>query len=278
MAPNRARTPPTRSRACFALVRERYGGRLAPGELEEREQGRRGDRRGGAGPPRGAAHQRRRAGAAVRAVPRRPVMAEERRLRARAPARRAGPRRAASRRSRWPRHSSTGWRRSARATTPWSRSRASARWRAGPARGGEIAAGRYRGPLHGIPYGAKDLLATAGGIPTTWGAAPLRGPRVRLRRDRHPQARGGGRGAVRQARDGGAGRRHGLSPAQRVVHRPGREPVEPRRVERRLVERLGLGGRRGLVPVRHRLGDLGLDPLARAATAASPACGRPTGG
>jgi aspartyl-tRNA(Asn)/glutamyl-tRNA(Gln) amidotransferase subunit A len=38
----------------------------------------------------------------------------------------------------------------------------------------EIAAGRWRGPLHGIPYGAKDLLATGGGIPTTWGAAPLR--------------------------------------------------------------------------------------------------------
>jgi Asp-tRNA(Asn)/Glu-tRNA(Gln) amidotransferase A subunit family amidase len=35
----------------------------------------------------------------------------------------------------------------------------------------EIAAGRYRGPLHGIPYGAKDLLAVKG-IPTTWGAAP----------------------------------------------------------------------------------------------------------
>jgi aspartyl-tRNA(Asn)/glutamyl-tRNA(Gln) amidotransferase subunit A len=40
---------------------------------------------------------------------------------------------------------------------------------------GEIAAGGWRGPLLGIPYGAKDLLATAGGIPTTWGAAPLRG-------------------------------------------------------------------------------------------------------
>jgi aspartyl-tRNA(Asn)/glutamyl-tRNA(Gln) amidotransferase subunit A len=39
----------------------------------------------------------------------------------------------------------------------------------------EIATGSWRGPLHGIPYGAKDLLATAGGIPTTWGAAPLRG-------------------------------------------------------------------------------------------------------
>jgi aspartyl-tRNA(Asn)/glutamyl-tRNA(Gln) amidotransferase subunit A len=38
----------------------------------------------------------------------------------------------------------------------------------------EIAAGGWRGPLHGIPYGAKDLLATAGGIPTSWGAAPLR--------------------------------------------------------------------------------------------------------
>ena len=31
----------------------------------------------------------------------------------------------------------------------------------------------YRGPLHGIPCGAKDLLATSG-IPTTWGAEPLR--------------------------------------------------------------------------------------------------------
>jgi len=35
----------------------------------------------------------------------------------------------------------------------------------------EIAKGRYRGPLHGIPWGAKDLLATKG-IPTTWGAKP----------------------------------------------------------------------------------------------------------
>ena len=41
----------------------------------------------------------------------------------------------------------------------------------------EIAAGDYRGLLHGIPYGAKDLLATAGGIPTTWGAEPFRNQR-----------------------------------------------------------------------------------------------------
>src|SRR5687767_13444051 len=36
----------------------------------------------------------------------------------------------------------------------------------------EIKAGRYRGPLHGIPWGAKDLFATKG-ILTTWGAAPF---------------------------------------------------------------------------------------------------------
>jgi Asp-tRNA(Asn)/Glu-tRNA(Gln) amidotransferase A subunit family amidase len=35
----------------------------------------------------------------------------------------------------------------------------------------ELAAGKYRGPLHGIPYAAKDLFAVKG-IPTTWGAAP----------------------------------------------------------------------------------------------------------
>ncbi len=36
----------------------------------------------------------------------------------------------------------------------------------------EIAAGRYRGPLHGIPWGAKDLLAVRG-YRTTWGAKPF---------------------------------------------------------------------------------------------------------
>src|SRR5258708_35426939 len=35
----------------------------------------------------------------------------------------------------------------------------------------EIRRGHYRGPLHGIPYAAKDLLAVKG-LPTTWGAKP----------------------------------------------------------------------------------------------------------
>ena len=37
----------------------------------------------------------------------------------------------------------------------------------------DLAAGNARSPLHGVPYGAKDLLAAAG-APTTWGAAPYR--------------------------------------------------------------------------------------------------------
>jgi len=37
----------------------------------------------------------------------------------------------------------------------------------------EIAAGRYRGPLHGIPWGAKDLIAVPG-YPTTWGSVPYK--------------------------------------------------------------------------------------------------------
>jgi aspartyl-tRNA(Asn)/glutamyl-tRNA(Gln) amidotransferase subunit A len=41
------------------------------------------------------------------------------------------------------------------------------------AAGKELAAGKWRGPLHGVPYGVKDLLATKG-IPTTWGAEPYR--------------------------------------------------------------------------------------------------------
>src|SRR5947199_9730797 len=36
----------------------------------------------------------------------------------------------------------------------------------------EIQRGHYRGPLHGIPYAAKDLLAVKG-VPTTWGAKPF---------------------------------------------------------------------------------------------------------
>jgi Asp-tRNA(Asn)/Glu-tRNA(Gln) amidotransferase A subunit family amidase len=56
----------------------------------------------------------------------------------------------------------------------------------------EITAGRYRGPLHGVPYGLKDLLDTAG-IATTYGAEPFR--------NRVPKADGA---VVRRLNDAGA--------------------------------------------------------------------------
>lgn len=56
----------------------------------------------------------------------------------------------------------------------------------------EIAAGKYRGPLHGIPWGAKDLLDTKG-IRTTWGAEPFK--------DRVPQ---NDAAVVRMLNDAGA--------------------------------------------------------------------------
>ena len=40
----------------------------------------------------------------------------------------------------------------------------------------DIAAGNWKGPLHGVPYGVKDLLATSD-YPTSWGAAPYRDQR-----------------------------------------------------------------------------------------------------
>jgi aspartyl-tRNA(Asn)/glutamyl-tRNA(Gln) amidotransferase subunit A len=59
-------------------------------------------------------------------------------------------------------------------------------------RDAELASGQDRGPLHGIPYGAKDLLA-AEGAPTTWGAQPYRGRMLR-----------GDATAVRRLREAGA--------------------------------------------------------------------------
>ena len=56
----------------------------------------------------------------------------------------------------------------------------------------EIVAGNYRGPLHGIPYAAKDLLA-ATGAPTTWGARPY--AKQVFDRDAH---------VIRRLRDAGA--------------------------------------------------------------------------
>jgi aspartyl-tRNA(Asn)/glutamyl-tRNA(Gln) amidotransferase subunit A len=59
-------------------------------------------------------------------------------------------------------------------------------------RDADLASGKDRGPLHGIPYGAKDLLAVEG-APTTWGAQPYRNQMLK-----------GDAGVVRRLRQAGA--------------------------------------------------------------------------
>ena len=124
----------------------------------------------------------------------------------------------------------------------------------------ELASGKDRGPLHGIPYGAKDLLA-AEGAPTTWGAQPYREQMFKDDATVVRRLREAGAVLVRQAGDGRAGRRDGLQPGVRELHRPGTHAVGHVAMVGRVVQRVGRGGRRGAGPVRDRLGDLGIDPV-----------------
>ena len=124
----------------------------------------------------------------------------------------------------------------------------------------EIAAGSWRGPLHGMPYAAKDLLAVRW-YPTTWGAAPLAAQKLRLRRHHHHAAHRRRRRAPRQVGDDRAGRRARLSLPVGVGDGRGQESVEPGALDLRLVVGLGRHRRRRAGAVRARLRDLGLDPL-----------------
>jgi hypothetical protein len=111
----------------------------------------------------------------------------------------------------------------------------------------EIAAGQYRGPLHGIPWGAKDLLDTAG-IATTYGAEPFRTACLRRMPSSSSVSRRR-RGAGRQAE-------HGRSGAQRhLVWRPDHESVAARRRIVRLKRRARRGNGRGARRLRHRQRD-----------------------
>ena len=133
----------------------------------------------------------------------------------------------------------------------------------------EIAAGKYRGPLHGIPWGAKDLLDTAG-IRTTYGAEPFRNrvPDSRCRRGQASERRR--RGAGGQAEPGRAG-------AQRyLVRRPDHESVAAGRRLVRLERRAGRRDGRGPGRLRHRQRDRRQHRQPLACAAASPDCGPPS--
>ena len=114
----------------------------------------------------------------------------------------------------------------------------------------EIAAGHYRGPLHGIPWGAKDLLDTAG-IPTTYGAEPFRNRVPTDDATVVKRLHAGRRGAGGQAEHGRAG-------AQRyLVWRPDKESLAARRGLVGLKRRAGRGYGRGAGGLCHRQRDRG---------------------
>ncbi len=121
----------------------------------------------------------------------------------------------------------------------------------------ELAAGKDRGPLHGIPYGAKICWRLPAFLPL--GCSGFERPDVRRRRDgRAPPARSRRR-AGRQTGDGRNRRRIGLPASPCFFHRSRFESVGPRCVERRFIERLRRRRRRGARAVRRRFGDLGID-------------------
>jgi hypothetical protein len=119
----------------------------------------------------------------------------------------------------------------------------------------EIAAGKYRGPLHGIPWGGKDLLAVKG-YPTTWGAAGFE--QQSFDDDAEVVKRLDAAGAVLIAKlsDGRAGA------GRSVVWGADAESVESEAGVERVVggERERDGG--GVCGVRDRDGDAGVDLVA----------------
>ena len=105
----------------------------------------------------------------------------------------------------------------------------------------EIAKGQWRGPMHGVPYAAKDIFDIEG-MATTCHSKIRQRPSRDVRRVRHPQAQRCGRGAARQGRAARVrDRRSGVRPA--LAARP--QSLGPQPPSRRLVERLGRGARRG---------------------------------
>ncbi len=124
----------------------------------------------------------------------------------------------------------------------------------------DLKAGRIHGPLHGIPFGVKDLLAVAG-YPTTWGAEPYRGQTFDT--DATVVARLDAAGAVLVAKLAMVELAwDGVQPGECLVHRSREDALEPGLLERRLVLRPRLGRRGRTGAVRHRIRDFRLDPHA----------------
>ena len=133
----------------------------------------------------------------------------------------------------------------------------------------EIARGKYRGPLHGIPYGAKDLLDTAG-IRTTWGAEPFRNRVPKEDATVIARLRAAGAILVAKLSLGCAGAE------RRLVRWAYQQPLVPRGGLGRVERRLRGGGLRGPGAVRDRQRDLRQHRRTRACAAGPPGCARPS--
>ncbi len=118
----------------------------------------------------------------------------------------------------------------------------------------ELKRDRFRGPLQGIPYGVKDLLAYAG-QPTTWGAKPYAAQvfdynaAVIDKLGSRP-----GRYSRGQAIHGRTRRRRRLPLSFRVPDRPRLESLGSHPLVRRILQRLGYRGRSRPGALRDRLG------------------------
>ena len=117
----------------------------------------------------------------------------------------------------------------------------------------EIASGHYRGPLHGIPYAPKDLVA-AKGYPIYVGRAAIRGTTLRLQRHHHREAECGRRRDDRQGGDDRTGRWARLHQWRSFSHRTRAESLAARVLDLRFFERFGRGGRSGPRGFFNRLG------------------------
>ena len=141
----------------------------------------------------------------------------------------------------------------------------------------ELRAGHDRGPLHGIPYGAKDLCATAPPYPTSWGAAPLRDQQ--FAHDATAIARLRAAGAVLVAKLAMVELAGGWATTSRTPPSPGRGSTPGTATPGAAGHRAGPARRSGRARCRSRSAPRrSARSSPRRRSAASPGCARPMGG
>ena len=118
----------------------------------------------------------------------------------------------------------------------------------------EIAAGKYRGPLHGLPWGAKDLLAVKG-YRTTWGAGGFEDQKIDEDATVVKRLDAAGACAGGQTHSGRAG------PGRQMVWRHDAQSLEHQARLKRIFCGIGFSHCSRLRGICHRIGDAGFDFL-----------------